>query len=75
MGELNAVEPMVFFCILRFLKLLERHRKFIGKHVFNNDEITRLFPLQTGSGDSEDASSVEHGLKCALNLNDSDEPK
>jgi len=73
MGELNTVEPIVRLWILRLLIPLECHRKFIGKHGINNDEIARLFALQIDSDDTDDESSVEHALKCALNLNDTDE--
>ena len=72
-GDLNVVEPIVRLWILRLLIPVECHRKLIGKHGINNDEIARLFALQTGSDNSDDESSVEHALKCALNLDDSDE--
>ena len=68
-GELNAVEPIVRLWILRLLIPLECHRKFIRRHDINNDEIARLFALQTDSDDTGDESSVEH----ALNLDDSEE--
>ena len=72
-GELIAVEPIVRLWILRLLIPLECHRKLIGKHGINNDEIARLFALQTDSEGYDDESSVEHALKCALKLDDFDE--
>lgn len=72
-AELNTVEPIVRLWILRLLIPLGCHRKFIGKHDFNNDEIARLFALQTNSNEADDCDEIELALICALDMEGSDD--